>query len=127
MVFKCKENRSISQQHIRPPTCRLSTSDPPRCRSVMDRLVWLGYLYRELDAFVSHAQDLDADASRQFHGGGGGSHYQRALATGLAEVLAVYRSAILHLEQDALGESVPVLSTITQAMHQVRVSDRLPT
>ncbi|GAQ91736.1 Gamma-tubulin ring complex protein [Klebsormidium nitens] len=90
-------------------------------RSVLNRLVWLGYLYRELELFSSHEQGIGTDALGQPDRDGGGSMYQRALATGLAEVLAVYRSAILQLEQDALSETAPVLSTVTQAMHQFEV------
>lgn len=115
-----------------PPVLRMSSERaqnlvPPsimhlcnHCRSVLNRLVWLGYLYRELEAFSSHAQGIGPDALGQSDADGRGSMYQRALATGLAEVLAVYRSAILQLEQDALSEVAPVLSTVMQAMHQVR-------
>ncbi|KAG6544059.1 hypothetical protein Mapa_014476 [Marchantia paleacea] len=46
------------------------------------------------------------------------SVYRRALANGIAEVLAVYRSAVLKVEQNLLSDPVPVLASVTQGLHQ---------
>lgn len=47
------------------------------------------------------------------------SVYCRALANGIAEVLAVYRSAVLQVEQTLMADPVPVLAAVTQGLHQV--------
>lgn len=49
------------------------------------------------------------------------SVYCRALAIGIAEVLAVYRSAVLEVEQNFMADPVPVLAAVTQGLHQVRI------
>ena len=47
------------------------------------------------------------------------SIYTRALANGINEVLSVYRSAVLKVEQDLLSDMTPVLSSVTQHLNKV--------
>lgn len=47
------------------------------------------------------------------------SVYFRALANGITEVLAVYRSAVLQVEQSLMSDPVPVLAAVTQGLYQV--------
>lgn len=47
------------------------------------------------------------------------SVYRRAIANGIVEILAVYRSAVLHIEQKLLAETVPILATVTQGLNKV--------
>ncbi|GBG60581.1 hypothetical protein CBR_g8603 [Chara braunii] len=54
-------------------------------------------------------------------GGGGGGAYQRALAMGITEVLKLYSSVILAIEQETLRQSVPVLSKVVQALQEFEI------
>ncbi|KAG4917296.1 hypothetical protein JHK87_054853 [Glycine soja] len=47
-----------------------------------------------------------------------GSVYRRALANGIVEILSVYRSAVLHIEQKLLSENMPILATVTQGLNK---------
>lgn len=47
------------------------------------------------------------------------SVYRRAIANGIVEVLSVYRSAVLHIEQKLLSDSPPILATLTQGLNKV--------
>jgi len=47
------------------------------------------------------------------------SVYRRAIANGIVEILSVYRSAVLHIEQKLLSESLPILATVTQGLNKV--------
>lgn len=47
------------------------------------------------------------------------SVYRRAIANGVVEILSVYRSAVLHIEQKLLSESLPILATVTQGLNKV--------
>lgn len=49
------------------------------------------------------------------------SVYRRALANGIVEVLSVYRSAVLHIEQKLLSDSLPILATVTQGLNKVGI------
>jgi gamma-tubulin complex component 4 len=87
--------------------------EPPE-RASLDRLVAVGYAFRELESFVRRENEAGALAAvgaetlgpRRGHGG---SLYRRALASGVADVLTDYESAILKLEQDILRGIVPAL------------------
>lgn len=100
-------------------------------REVLERLLRLGFFYRELDIFSVQSSNLgwiqspygcfehdylDIKSSRTL-----ASVYTRALANGIAEVLAVYRSAVLKVEQDLLSDFTPVLSTVTQNLNKFEV------
>lgn len=47
------------------------------------------------------------------------SVYRRAIANGIVEILSVYRSAVLHIEQKLLSETLPILATVTQGLNKV--------
>ena len=87
--------------------------EPPE-RASLDRLVATGYAFRELESFVQRENEASALAAvgaetlsaRRRHAG---SLYRRALASGVADVLTEYESAILKLEQDILRGIVPAL------------------
>lgn len=49
------------------------------------------------------------------------SVYKRAVANGIIEILSVYRSAVLHIEQKLLSDSLPILATVTQGLNKVRI------
>ncbi|XP_050235659.1 gamma-tubulin complex component 4 homolog isoform X2 [Mercurialis annua] len=46
------------------------------------------------------------------------SVYRRAIANGIVEILSVYRSAVLHIEQTLLSETDPILATVTQGLNK---------
>lgn len=50
------------------------------------------------------------------------SVYRRAIANGLVEILSVYRSAVLQIEQKLLSETMPILATVTQGLNKVSSS-----
>ena len=87
--------------------------EPPE-RASLDRLVATGYAFRELESFVQRENEAGALAAvgAETLGprrGNDGSLYRRALASGVADVLTHYESAILKLEQDILRGIVPAL------------------
>lgn len=45
--------------------------------------------------------------------------YRRAIANGIVEVLSVYRSAVLHIEQKLLSDSLPILASVTHGLNKV--------
>jgi len=89
-------------------------------REVLGRLLHLGFYYKELDNFCENCRNLSWINSKQQPGSPvrQQSVYCRALAIGIAEVLAVYRSAVLEVEQNFMADPVPVLATVTQGLHQ---------
>ena len=52
------------------------------------------------------------------------SVYRRAIANGIVEILSVYRSAVLHIEQQLLAETTPILATVTQGLNKVYISQQ---
>lgn len=107
-----------------------------KCRDLIERIVSLGFYYRELDRFATKSRNLSwirsADASpfatiSESSDGKTGvkrqSVYRRAIANGIVEILSVYRSAVLHIEQKLLSETVPILATLTQGLNKVRFRD----
>lgn len=52
------------------------------------------------------------------------SVYRRAIANGIVEILSVYRSAVLHIEQQLLAETRPILATVTQGLNKVYISQQ---
>ncbi|CAM6105636.1 unnamed protein product [Calypogeia fissa] len=100
-------------------------------RALLDRLLRLGFYYRELDRFAVRCRNLSwikspyAEADTGTNGlfamvkrNKSPSVYRRALANGIAEILAVYRSAVLKVERNLLSDPVPVLAGVTQGLHQ---------
>lgn len=100
------------------------------CRDLIERIVTLGFYYRELERFATKSRNLSwirsgkvcplettselTKARTEKH-----SVYRRAIANGIVEILSVYRSAVLHIEQKLLSETVPILATVTQGLNKV--------
>ncbi|KAL5561443.1 hypothetical protein UlMin_031190 [Ulmus minor] len=97
----------------------------PSERDLIERIVALGFYYRELDRFATNSRNLswirsaNAGHSELSKGKSGKqSVYRRAIANGIVEILSVYRSAVLHIEQKLLSETVPILATLTQGLNK---------
>ncbi|OVA12707.1 Spc97/Spc98 [Macleaya cordata] len=101
----------------------------PSERDVIERLISLGFYYRELDRFATKSRDLswirstaDAPLPRTLAILKGKtkkpSVYRRAIANGIVEILSVYRSAVLHVEQKLLSDPMPILATVTQGLNK---------
>lgn len=102
------------------------------CRDLIERLIKLGFYYRELDRFAKKSRNLSwirsvtsvhpldrADELSKQSREKKPSVYRRAIANGIGEILAVYRSAVLHIEQKLLAETTPILATVTQGLNKV--------
>lgn len=100
------------------------------CRDLIERIVTLGFYYRELERFATKSRNLSwirsakvcplATTSELAKGRTEKqSVYRRAIANGIVEILTVYRSAVLHIEQKLLSETVPILATVTQGLNKV--------
>lgn len=100
------------------------------CRDVIERLIKLGFYYRELDRFATKSRNLswirsfnESPTSRASEFSKGKkdkqSVYRRAIANGIVEILSVYRSAVLHIEQKLLSDSLPIIATVTQGLNKV--------
>lgn len=101
----------------------------PSDKEVIERIITLGFYYRELDRFASKCRNLSWIRSlkdspllsnpeilkgknlKQ-------SVYRRAVANGIVEVLSLYRSAVLHIEQKLLSDSLPILASVTQGLNK---------
>lgn len=101
-----------------------------KCRDIIEKIITLGFYYRELDQFATKSRNLSwirsvnaspisqtSDLSNEKSGNQ--SVYRRAIANGIVEVLSIYRSAVLHIEQKLLSDSLPILATITQGLNKV--------
>ncbi|CAL1390135.1 unnamed protein product [Linum trigynum] len=117
------DNRSFK---LAPDLSFLQPSD----RDLVERIIALGFYYRELDRFASQSRNLSCirspyvsplvrlaeisknDTERQ------PSVYRRAIANGIVEILSLYRSAVLHIEQKLLSETLPILATVTQGLNK---------
>jgi hypothetical protein len=100
------------------------------CRSAIERLISLGFYYRELNRFATESRDLswihssadlstpNADRTRKGNVKKG-SVYRRAIANGITEILSVYRSAVLQVEQNLLSDPLPILATVTHGLNKV--------
>lgn len=106
----------------------ISFIDPSE-RDLILRLVTLGFYYRELDRFATKSRNLSwirsADVSpvaRADELSKGKAEkpsvYRRAISNGIVEILSLYRSAVLHIEQKLLSESMPILATVTQGLNK---------
>ncbi|KAL3648047.1 Gamma-tubulin complex component 4 [Castilleja foliolosa] len=98
-------------------------------REVIERVITLGFYYRELERFAAKSRNLswirssnESPLSRatEILKGKKVKHsvYRRALANGIVEVLSVYRSAVLQIEQILLSDSLPILATVTQGLNK---------
>lgn len=101
-------------------------------REVIERVITLGFYYRELERFAAKSRNLswirssnESPLSRVTDVLKGKkvkpSVYRRALANGIVELVSVYRSAVLHIEQKLLSDSLPILTTVTQGLNKVGI------
>ncbi|CAN6693721.1 unnamed protein product [Malus baccata var. baccata] len=94
----------------------------PSERDIIEKIITLGFYYRELDRFSVRCRNLSwirsANASPAASDTEKPSVYRRAIANGIVEILSVYRSAVLHIEQKLLADSVPILATVTQGLNK---------
>ncbi|KAE8672236.1 Gamma-tubulin complex component 4 [Hibiscus syriacus] len=106
----------------------ISFIDPSE-RDLIERLIALGFHYRELDRFATKSRNLSwirsggvsvlaLDSTSELFNGENPSVYLRAVANGMVEVLSVYKSAVLQIEQKLLSETIPVLATVTQGLNK---------
>ncbi|KAH1081247.1 hypothetical protein J1N35_021008 [Gossypium stocksii] len=118
----------ISEQRSFKLASDISFIDPSE-RDLIEKLITLGFYYRELDRFATKSRDLSwiraADVSPLDRASelsnpksGKPSVYRRAIANGLVEILSVYKSAVLQLEQKLLSETMPILATVTQGLNK---------
>lgn len=100
------------------------------CRDLIEKLITLGFYYRELDRFATKSRNLSwirsanvSPLQRADDLSKGKTEkpsvYRRAIANGIVEILSVYRSAVLHIEQKLLSETMPILATVTQGLNKV--------
>jgi gamma-tubulin complex component 4 len=73
----------------------------------------LGYLYATLDSFVEEASSSSDSSS--------GGLYKAALANGISELLDVYRSAVLQIEQHIMKLQTPPLLTLQQFLSEFEI------
>ncbi|XVE73341.1 hypothetical protein DITRI_Ditri11bG0109900 [Diplodiscus trichospermus] len=118
----------ISDQRSFKLASDISFIDPSE-RDLIERLITLGFYYRELDRFATKSRNLSwigsADVSPLERASELSnpktekpSIYRRAIANGLVEILSVYRSAVLQIEQKLLSETMPILATVTQGLNK---------
>ncbi|TYG56835.1 hypothetical protein ES288_D08G095500v1 [Gossypium darwinii] len=98
-------------------------------RDLIERLIALGFYYRELDRFTTKSRNLSWIRSGDVSPSNRASElsnrkiekpsiYRRAFANGLVEVLSVYRSVVLQIEQKLLSETMPILATVIQGLNK---------
>ncbi|RVX20435.1 Gamma-tubulin complex component 4 [Vitis vinifera] len=101
----------------------------PSERDLIEKVITLGFYYRELDRFATKSRDLSwirstnvSPLSRTSELLKGkpqkSSAYGRAIANGIVEILSVYRSAVLHIEQILLSDPTPILATVIQGLNK---------
>ncbi|KAG0517023.1 hypothetical protein BDA96_09G052300 [Sorghum bicolor] len=104
----------------------------PSERTAIERLISLGFYYRELNRFATESRDLswiqssvDVSSPHSEKTQKGkvrkGSVYRRAIANGITEILSVYRSAVLQVEQNLLSDPLPILATVTHGLNKFEV------
>ncbi|KAM7276087.1 hypothetical protein ACFE04_017953 [Oxalis oulophora] len=104
----------------------------PSDKDLIERLITLGFYYRELHQFATKSRNLSwissvnntsvpvspVDRANELSKTAKLSVYRRAIANGIVEILSVYRSAVLHIEQKLLADSMPILATVTQGLNK---------
>ncbi|AES61764.2 Gamma-tubulin complex component 4 [Medicago truncatula] len=93
----------------------------PSDRELIERIITLGFYYRELERFSAKSRNLNwirSENANPLENKEKPSVYRRALANGIVEILAVYSSSILHIEQLLLSETMPILATVTQGLNK---------
>ncbi|OWM80109.1 hypothetical protein CDL15_Pgr010087 [Punica granatum] len=110
---------------LAPDISFIETSD----RDLIERLITLGFYYRELDRFATKSRNLswirspgvsplERISELQKGKAEKPSVYHRAIANGIVEILSIYRSAVLQIEQKLLAETLPILATVTQGLNK---------
>lgn len=100
------------------------------CRDVIDRIITLGFYYRELNRFAMKSRNLSWIRSTNHSPLALTSElgkpktpkqsvYRRAIANGVMEVLSIYKSAVLHIEHKLLSDTLPILAAVTQGLNKV--------
>lgn len=92
-------------------------------RELIERIITLGFYYRELERFSAKSRNLNwirSENAKLLENKEKPSVYRRALANGIVEILSVYTSSILHMEQLLLSETMPILATVTQGLNKVK-------
>lgn len=117
----------LSDQHTFKLASDISFIQPSQ-RDVIERIITLGFYYRELERFANKSRNLSwirssndtplartelLKVKREKQ-----SVYRRAIANGIVEVLSVYRSAVLQIEQKLLSDPLPILATVTQGLNK---------
>uniref|UniRef100_A0A803L9Y1 Gamma-tubulin complex component n=1 Tax=Chenopodium quinoa TaxID=63459 RepID=A0A803L9Y1_CHEQI len=103
----------------------------PSDRDVIERIISLGFYYRELDRFATKSRNLSWIRSASANvsplerseeiskrKSENQSVYRRAIANAIVEILSVYRSAVLQIEQKLLADALPILATVTQGLNK---------
>ncbi|CAI9117266.1 OLC1v1018621C2 [Oldenlandia corymbosa var. corymbosa] len=99
----------------------------PSERDVIERLIKLGFYFKELDRFATKSRNLSwirpPNVLPSSDSSSNGiketqSVYRRAIANGIVEILSVYKSAVLSIEQKLLSDPVPILATVTQGLNK---------
>ncbi|XP_020573544.1 gamma-tubulin complex component 4 isoform X2 [Phalaenopsis equestris] len=117
------------------PTFKLApdlSSIQPSERDIIERLLPLGFYYRALDHFAAKHRHLSSSQFAQYFphtqaselqkkSPGKGSVYRRAIANGIVEILSVYRSSVLQVEQNLLSDPMPILATVTLGLNKYAV------
>ena len=88
------------------------------CRDVIHRIITLGFYYRQLNQFATKSRNLSWISSTTTTTNQ--SVYTRAIANGVMEVLSIYKSAVLHIEQKFLSDTLPILAAVTQGLNKVQ-------
>ncbi|KAL1156407.1 hypothetical protein V6Z11_A08G089900 [Gossypium hirsutum] len=99
-------------------------------RDLIERLIALGFYYRELDHFTAKSRNLSwirsGDVSPSNRASELSNHkteepsiYRRAFANGLVEVLSVYSSVVLQIEEKLLSETMPILAIAIQGLNKL--------
>ncbi|CAL0300253.1 unnamed protein product [Lupinus luteus] len=136
LIIDTRESESLSSQTPISDECTFKLAPninfiDPSDRELIERIIALGFYYRELDRFSAKSRNLSwirssneiANPLGTVSGMPEGkrenpSVYRRALANGIVEILSVYRSAVLHIEQLLLSETMPILATVTQGLNK---------
>ncbi|WJX19919.1 Gamma-tubulin complex component 4 [Trifolium repens] len=93
----------------------------PSDRELIERIITLGFYYRELERFSAKSRNLNwirSENVNPLENKENPSVYRRALANGIVEILSIYTSSILHIEQLLLAETMPILATVTQGLNK---------
>ncbi|CAL8466718.1 g6254 [Coccomyxa elongata] len=119
IFIKQPRTQGLKSSHLAEPReCDLRLAEDldwisPPDRENLDSLVTLGYHFRELDAFVS--------ASRSHQRLQRNSMMWRGLATGLTELLEVYRAAVLQTQQQLRRMPAISLASLHFALQDFKV------